>query len=145
VPVSEESSAHRFKPGQSGNPKGRPPGSRNKTLVALEQLGADEVEGIVRALIEKAKSGDAMAARPILDRVWPARKGARYQFDLPEVMKAEELPQAIAAINRQTAEGDISPDEASLIVGLVEAQRRAIETSDLAVRLAALEERLGSK
>lgn len=141
---SEESPSHLFKPGQSGNPKGRPQGSRNKTIIALETLGEGEVEDIVKALIEKAKAGDAMAARPILDRVWPARRGARLQFDLPEVSKAEELPQAIAAINRQAAYGDISPDEASLIVGLLEMQRKAIETSDLAERVASLEQRLAS-
>jgi hypothetical protein len=135
----------RFKPGQSGNAKGRPAGSRSKILVALDALGEGEAEEIVKAQIEKAKGGDSVAAKTILDRVWPARKGARYLFELPEVMKAEELPQAIAAITRQTAEGDISPDEASLIVGLLEAQRKAIETSELAARLTALEERLGSK
>jgi len=29
---------HLFKPGQSGNPKGRPKGSRNKNLILLEQM-----------------------------------------------------------------------------------------------------------
>ena len=85
---TEQNKPHLFQPGQSGNPKGRPQGSRNKTIIALETLGEGEVEYIVKALIEKAKAGDAMAARPILDRVWPARKGARLQFDLPEVAKA---------------------------------------------------------
>jgi len=85
-----------------------------------------------------------MAARPILDRVWPARKGARLQFELPEVAKTEELPNAIAAINRQAADGDISPDEAALIVGLLEMQWKAIETADLAERVASLEQRLAS-
>ena len=141
---TEQSKPHLFQPGQSGNPKGRPQGSRNKTIIALETLGEGEVEDIVKALIEKAKAGDPMAARPILDRVWPARKGARLQFDLPEVAKAEELPSAIAAINRQAADGDISPDEAALIVGLLEMQWKAIETADLAERVASLEQRLAS-
>lgn len=37
----------------------------------------------------------------------------------------------------------MSPEEGTLIVGLLDAQRRAIETSELAARVALLEERLG--
>lgn len=132
----------RFKRGRSGNPGGRRAGSRSKVLVALDALGEGEAEGIVRAMVEKAKEGDATAARTILDRVWPPRKGARLQFDLPEVTKAEELPGAIAAVTRQVAEGEISPDEGVAVVSLLEAHRKALETSELAARVAALEERL---
>ena len=135
----------RFKPGQSGNPNGRPAGSRSKVHVALDALGEGAAEEIVMAMIESAKRGDGQAGRAILERIWPPRKGARLRFDLPEVAKAEELPGAIATINRQAADGDISPDEATAIVGLLDAHRRAIETSDLAARLAVLEERLSKK
>ncbi|MCV3734983.1 DUF5681 domain-containing protein [Rhizobium sp. TRM96647] len=135
----------RFKPGQSGNPSGRRAGSRSKVLVALDALGEGEAEAIVLAMVEKAKDGDATAARTILDRIWPARKGARLQFDLPEVAKADELPGAIAAVTRQMADGEISPDEGAAIVTLLEAHRKAIETSELAARVAALEERLAKQ
>ena len=75
----------RFKPGQSGNPNGRPAGSRSKVLLARDALGEGEAENIVKAMIEKAKGGDSVAGRTILERVWPPRKGARLQFRLPEV------------------------------------------------------------
>lgn len=133
-----------FQPGQSGNPHGRKQGSRSKTILALEALGEGEVHEIVQALVEKAKTGDAVAAKPILDRVWPVRKGARVEFDLSPVSEAKELPVAIAGITEQVAAGAISPDEGALIVGLLEAQRKAIETADLADRVAALEQRLAA-
>jgi hypothetical protein len=114
-------------------------------LVALDALGEGEAEDIVKVMIEKAKAGDAVAGRTILERVWPPRKGARLHFELPEVTKAEELPGAIAHVSRQVADGEISPDEGALIVGLLETHRKAIETSELAARLAALEERVGRK
>jgi hypothetical protein len=135
----------RFKPGQSGNPSGRPAGSRSKTCVALDALAEGEAAEIVKAMIEKAKEGDGQSGRVILERIWPPRKGARLTFDLPEVTKADDLPGAIAAVNRQVADGEISPDEGMLIVGLLDAQRRAIETSELADRVALLEERLGKR
>ena len=37
-----------FKPGQSGNPSGRPHGSRNKATLALEALLDGEGEAITR-------------------------------------------------------------------------------------------------
>ncbi|ESZ50444.1 DUF5681 domain-containing protein [Mesorhizobium sp. RSR565B] len=135
----------KFKPGQSGNPKGRPLGSRPAALVALEALAEGEAEAIVRAMIEKAKEGDAVAARPILDRIWPPRKGARVQFDLPVVTGAADLPAAMASINRQVADGEISPEEGAIIAGLLDVQRKAIEAGDIAARLDALEAKLGAR
>lgn len=132
----------RFQPGQSGNPNGRPAGARTRIALALDTLSEADGEKIVRAMIEKAKNGDSQAGRVILERIWPARKGARVQFNLPTVTKAEELPAAFASISRQVADGDISPEEGSVIVTMLEAQRKAIETSDLAERLAALEARM---
>ncbi|QRI63622.1 hypothetical protein JQ506_22960 [Shinella sp. PSBB067] len=135
----------RFRKGQSGNPKGRPAGSRSKVLVALDALGEGEAEAIVFAMVNQAKGGDVTAAKAILDRVWPPRKGSRLQFDLPEVSTADDLPPAIASVTRQVAEGEISPDEGTAIVALLEAHRKAIETSELAARVAALEERMTKK
>ena len=135
----------RFKPGQSGNPEGRRAGSRSAALVALDKLGEDSANEIVQAMIDKAKSGDGVTGRLILERVWPARKGARIAFDMPEVKSAGDIPSVVAAINRQAANGELSPDEAALIVALLDAQRKAIETNELAERLAALEERMAGK
>lgn len=128
----------RFKLGQSGNPAGRPHGARSKALVALDALAEGEAAAIVRAMIDKAKEGDVTAGTRILERVWPPRKGSRLTFNLPAVDKAEDLPAAIAGIARQVAEGELSPDEGVLVVSLLEAQRKAIETNDLAVRVAVL-------
>lgn len=135
----------RFQPGQSGNPSGRRIGSRSRASVALDALAEGEANAIVLAMIQQAKKGDTQAGRTILERVWPARKGARVAFDLPEVTTAAELPGAIAGVNKQVAEGELSPDEGTLVVGLLDAQRRAIETNDLAERIAAIEQKMAGK
>lgn len=132
----------RFKPGQSGNPAGRPAGARSKAMLALDALADGEANAITKAMIEAAKKGDTTAGRMLLERIWPVRKGRGITFDLPEVTKADELPAAIAAVTRQVAGGDISPDEGAAVVSLLEAHRKAIETSELAARVAALEERM---
>ena len=43
-----------FKPGQSGNPAGRPKGSRNRSTLALEAIFEAEAEAITRKAIELA-------------------------------------------------------------------------------------------
>lgn len=135
----------RFKRGQSGNPAGRRAGTRSKALLALDALAEGEADAIAKAMIEKAKEGDTTAGRMLLERIWPVRKGRGITFDLPEVTKADDLPGAIATVARQVAEGGISPDEGTAIVSLLEAHRKAIETSELASRVAALEERLAKQ
>lgn len=47
-----------FQPGQSGNPAGKPKGSRNKATLAAETLLDGEAETITRKVIELAKPGD---------------------------------------------------------------------------------------
>lgn len=133
----------RFQPGKSGNPAGRPLGARAKALVALDALAEGEMTDIAKAMIEKAKEGDTTAGRLILDRAWPMRKGRGIAFELPHVSKVDDLPEAIAAVTRQVADGDISPEEGATIVSLLEAHRKAIETNEFSDRLAALEERIG--
>lgn len=141
----EQAKDTRFKPGQSGNPSGRRSGARSKALLALDALAEGEANAIAQAMIDKAKEGDTTAGRMLLERIWPVRKGRGIAFDLPEVTKADDLPAAIASVARQVAEGDITPDEGAVIVSLLDAHRRAIETSDHAARIEALEERAGIK
>jgi hypothetical protein len=62
----------RFAPGRSGNPRGRPPGSRNGGGLAarLDKMVAVEAVRLVQGLLERAKAGDASAAAVLLARPW---------------------------------------------------------------------------
>jgi hypothetical protein len=68
----------RFAAGATGNPRGRPRGSRNHEHLVdrLDRMVANEAVGIVATLLERAKAGDALAADVILARAWPAANGA---------------------------------------------------------------------
>jgi hypothetical protein len=59
----------RFKPGQSGNPNGRPKGSLNATTLAAQALLDGEAETLTRKAVELAKGGDLAALRLCLDRL----------------------------------------------------------------------------
>ena len=67
----------RFQRGRSGNPAGRPRGSRNRATVLLDLLGEAHAETIVRRLIAQAEGGDTTAAEAILRRCWPLPRGRR--------------------------------------------------------------------
>ncbi len=134
-----------WKPGQSGNPAGRPKGSRNKaTLLALAAMegGLDE---IVKRIIEAAKMGDMAAARLVVDKLIPAAKDRPISITLPQITDVATCNQAQAQITASVASGNLLPSEGEVLAGLVDHQRRALETHDMAKRLEALEKKLSKE
>jgi uncharacterized protein DUF5681 len=125
--------------GTSGNPAGRPKGSRHQALLALDAIGAEGAAAVLRSVVEAAAAGDMRAADILLRRLWPERRGRPLRLDLPSVETATDLPAALGAVTRAVAAGEITPEEAQAMAGLLEAHRRAIETAELAARVAALE------
>jgi hypothetical protein len=50
-----------FRKGQSGNPSGKPKGTRNRTTVLAEKLMQDDAADIVQVVLAAAKGGDMTA------------------------------------------------------------------------------------
>ena len=128
-----------FEKGQSGNLNGRPKGTRNKTTLAMEALLDGEAEAITRKAIEKAKEGDMVAIRLCLERPLSAVKSRPVEIDLPPVETAKDITAAHGAVIAAMAKGEITPDDASAIAGVLEARRRAIETVELETRIEEIE------
>jgi hypothetical protein len=134
----------RFQPGQSGNPLGRPAGSRNTATLLLADLINGEGEDIVRALVTAAKSGDVSAGRALLDRLVPPRKDRPVAFALPALHTAADAAKAMAALTAAVASGALTPSETTELARLVEAFTKALEAADFETRLAALEQHMGT-
>jgi hypothetical protein len=132
----------RFAPGARGNPRGRPPGSRNRATLAVEALMEGEAEGLARKAIEKALDGDTTALRLCLERIAPARKERSIDFALPPAGHCDEAEKAGAALIAAVADGVLTPGEAGPVMALLVAQKGLIETGDLSRRMAALEAQL---
>jgi hypothetical protein len=119
----------KFTKGQSGNPAGRPPGSRSfqtQLRAALKEHG----EEILEKLIERAKKGEPMSGRFLIERLLPAMKSAPVQVPLQlegsPVDQAEQTKDALA-------EGMLTLDEARTLLDAlrtVEVVRAASELSD---------------
>ena len=99
--------------GESGNPAGRLPGSRNKATEAAELLLDGEAEALTRKAIELALDGDASALRLCIARIVPPRRGRAVNFGLPAVRGAADLAATMAAITTAAGQGMITPGEAA--------------------------------
>lgn len=138
-----EIQGRRFQKGQSGNPQGRPKGSRNKATLAVQKLLDGEAEAITRKIIDKAKEGDMRAAQLCIERLLPPRRDHVIIFPLPEITRPEDAPAAFNAIAAAVARGQISVADAAELAKIVEGYVRAVEATEFAARLADVEKRLG--
>jgi len=106
----------------------------------IEQLLANEGDAVVEAVLVKARSGDMQAARLVLDRICPPRKGHPVNIDLPTIECADDVMAAIQTVLTTVARGDMSLEEARLLAGIIETARRGIELVDFAKQIEELEE-----
>ena len=131
-----------WKPGESGNPRGKPKGAINKTTRLALALFEGDIQNIAGVVIQQAKSGDLTAARLVLDKLVPnARERAVELPGLPSTENPAGVAEAQAAILQAVAAGDLTPGEAATLSGIVENRRKSIETRELELRIQALEER----
>ncbi len=76
--MANEENLTPWKKGQSGNPKGKPKGTRNRSTIVRELLETKATDGeegqivdqLVLALVEKALNGDVPAARELFDSAY---------------------------------------------------------------------------
>jgi hypothetical protein len=134
-----------FKKGKSGNPSGRPSGSRNKTTIAMEELLDGEADAIVRKAVEQAKNGDPVALRLCLDRIIPPRRERPINFELPPIQAPADALKATAALIAAVGAGDITPSEAAELAKLIEGYVKSMEATDLAERIAKLEKMISNE
>jgi hypothetical protein len=133
---------HLFKPGQSGNPAGKKPGTRNRATRALEELLDGEAEALTRKAIELALGGDMTALRLCLDRILPARKDRPVTFEMPAIQTAADAKTASAALLAAVSAGNLTPSEAAEVGKLIDAYLKAIEVTEVLDRLERLEQKL---
>lgn len=131
----------RFRKGESGNPAGRPKGSRHKTTLLAEKLLQQDAEAIVNVVVDAAKAGDLTAARIVLDRIAPARKDSPVSVELPPIETAADAAKVMGAVLASVGRGDVTPGEAVEISRVVDSFVKAHEANELDARIRALENR----
>jgi hypothetical protein len=137
--ATKETQIMQFQKGQSGNPAGRPRGSRNKTTVLMQNLLEGEAEAIARKAIEMAKDGDMAAIRVCMDRLASIRRKDPIAFELPPMDKARDTVAAVAAVVSAVAAGDLTTSEAAEVAKIIDLYVRALATTAFEERLEKLE------
>ena len=128
---------HAWKPGQSGNAKGRRPGSGE--VAKLRAAIAEHVPTIIERLTAAALQGDVSAARLLLERVCAPLKAAEEAapLALPDGSLSEQGRTVLGAV----ATGTLAPGQGAALLGAIGTLARVAEVDELTARITALEEK----
>ena len=139
---------------------GRKKGTPNKMNAAMRQRiedGCDPIGVLIDVAngeeIEAAPTKDATekelirptvdqrmaAAQSLARKLVPDAKDKPINIDLPEISGPREAADAMGAIVRAVAKGEITPSEGQAIASIIETYRKMFETAELEERIAALE------
>jgi hypothetical protein len=133
-----------FRAGQSGNPTGKAKGTRNRASRLAELIQDADADAIAQSVIGAAVAGDMTAARLVLDRLAPIRRGAPITFTLPPITTEADAVTAMGGVLAAVAGGEITPEEGQAVAGLIGSFLDTVKVNDHAERLRAIEERLGT-
>ncbi|NBT88856.1 MAG: hypothetical protein EBT51_11235 [Flavobacteriaceae bacterium] len=118
---------------------GRPKGSRSKVTLAIESLLQGQAEALTQTAVTKALDGDIVALRLCLERIAPAPKDQPVSFSLPKMHNAMDASEAAGSVLTAVSEGELTPIEATRVMGLIDSYRRTLELTEIEQRLQALE------
>lgn len=131
-----------WKPGQSGNPKGKTPGSGE--LQKLRASIAADVPEILAGLVLAAKGGDVQAARLILERILPPVKAIEQAVEL-QLPDGGTLTAKAAAVLSAAAAGELAPTQAAQLITALGTLAKITEIDELTARIVSLEGKQNDK
>ena len=132
---------NQWKTGQSGNPKGRPPGV--SAITKMRESLAGDVPEILAGLVNAAKGGDVQAARLILERVLPPLKGVEQPVTL-SLPGGGTLTAKADAVLSAAAIGDLAPGQAAQLISALGSMAKITEIDELTARVTKLENSRGN-
>lgn len=128
----------RFKPGHSGNPRGRPRGPMASTKLRDALKG--DLHEIVATLVARAKDGDVQAASLLFSRTLPP---LRPMSETPDaLLPGATLSERAESIATATLAGELSPTAASELMSVLAQQARITEITEIADRIERIEQAL---
>ena len=127
--------AGQFAAGNSGRPKG----SRNRATLAIESLFQGQAEALTQTAVKKALEGDSVALRLCMEHIAPAPKDQPVTFKLTKMHNAMDASEAAGSVLTAVSDGELTPIEATRVMGLIDTYRRTLELTEIEQRLQALE------
>ncbi|MFM2069509.1 MAG: hypothetical protein RLZZ584_4418 [Pseudomonadota bacterium] len=124
-----------WQPGQSGNPRGRPKGSGQ--VAKLRASIAEQLPQVLAALLDKALTGDAGAARLLLERTIAPLKPT--EEARPLAIPPGTLTEQGHAVLASVAAGELPPAHGAALLASIGHLARVAELDELLRRVEALE------
>ena len=126
----------RWKPGESGNPAGRKPGTGE--VAAIRSAIADRVPELLAAMMTRALDGDVGAARLLLERaVAPLKAAEQTQaLSLPDGTLTVQGRAVLAAV----AAGELAPGQGAALLGAIGTLARVTDIEEMEARRTKLEQ-----
>jgi Family of unknown function (DUF5681) len=128
-------------PGHSGNPRGRPIGSRTKAALAVEQRLGEQAEALSDKLIALALEGNVAAMRLCFERLAPRPRASSTGLAMPAVNTANDVRVAQDSLIEAIAGGEIEHDQVKSLAMMLELRRKSIHDEEAALRAKALIEK----
>jgi hypothetical protein len=108
----------RFASGRSGNPAGRPKGSRNRATQLAEALVEERAEPLLAKMIEVAEAGDAGLLRLFFKAIISPARDACVELDVAPG-KELDFEEVFRVTARALFDGEITPDQALRIARFI--------------------------
>lgn len=134
--TTEKKKRGRWRAGESGNPKGRTPGTGE--VGKLRASIALHLPDIIAQLVARAREGDAQAARLLLERVLPPMKPIEQAVAL-SLPTGEGMTAQGVAIVQAVAAGILAPGQGAALLTGLGTLARIKEIDELELRITALE------
>ena len=134
--ASKKKPPGRWKPGESGNPRGRKPGTGE--VAKIRAAIADRVPELLAAMMTRALDGDVGAARLLLERAIAPLKGIEQAVTL-QLPNDGTLTAKASAVLSAAAAGDLAPGQAAQLIAALGTLAKISEVDELAARIEKLE------
>lgn len=109
-------------------------------LNIIDRLGKENIELIFKKTIETALKGDVPAAKIVMDKVIPSRKGIRQKIEIPKINNVKDLLAAQNSVTNLMSDGEISSAEAIEISAVLEKNKSMYDLIEIAEAVKKLED-----
>ena len=128
-----------------GRPKAETIALTKAARARFDTLAAGSIDVVFQAVLTAAtQDGDMAAAKLLIDRVIPSRRGAPVSFHIRPLKTPEDCALAYADLLDDVGAGRLTPDEAQTISSIVAKRTELFPSIELAAEIDALKAQLAA-